>query len=96
MKQTLRRFFLKKNYFENGLKTRRLDIKTTALDIFSTLYSMPHKADTSVICQCGAIINKYYYRTHIQTAKHATHARDMIGRENIEVAEAWKYKPPRN
>jgi hypothetical protein len=57
---------------------------------------MPHKADTSVICQCGAIINKYYYRTHIQTAKHATHARDMIGRENIEVAEAWKYKPPRN
>jgi hypothetical protein len=57
---------------------------------------MPHKADTSVICQCGAIINKYYYRTHIQTAKHATHARDMFGRENIEVAEAWKYKPPRN
>jgi hypothetical protein len=49
---------------------------------------MPHKADTSVICQCGAIINKYYYRTHIQTAKHA---REMIGRENIEVAEAWKY-----
>jgi hypothetical protein len=54
---------------------------------------MPHKADTSVICQCGAIINKYYYRTHIQTAKHA---RDMIGRESIEVAEAWKYKPPRS
>ena len=45
---------------------------------------MPHKADTSVICQCGALINKYYYRTHIQTAKHA---RDMIGRENIEVAQ---------
>jgi len=21
---------------------------------------MPHKADTSVICQCGAIISKYY------------------------------------
>jgi hypothetical protein len=54
---------------------------------------MSYKADTSVICQCGAIINKYYSRTHIQTAKHA---RDMIGRENIEVAEAWKYKPTRN
>ena len=65
---------------------------------------MPHKADTSVICQCGAIINKYYYRlacillliyyyrTHIESAKHA---RDMIGRESIEGAEAWKYKPPR-
>ena len=54
---------------------------------------MPHKADTSVIFQCGAIINKYYYRTHIETAKHA---RDMIGRESIEGAETWKYKPPRS
>jgi hypothetical protein len=54
---------------------------------------MPYKADTSVICQGGAIFKKYYYRTHIQTAKHA---REMIGRENIQVAEAWKYKPPRN
>ena len=54
---------------------------------------MPHKADPTVICQCGAIISKYYYRTHVQTAKHA---RDMAGRENIEVADAWKYKPSRN
>ncbi len=29
----------------------------------------------------------------IETAKHA---RDMIGRESIEEAEAWKYKPPRS
>jgi hypothetical protein len=56
-------------------------------------FTMPHKADPTVICQCGAIISKYYYRTHVQTAKHA---RDMAGRENIEVADAWKYKPPRN
>jgi hypothetical protein len=34
----------------------------------------------------------YYYCTHIESAKHA---RDMIGRESIEGAEAWKYKPPR-
>jgi hypothetical protein len=49
---------------------------------------MPHKADPTIICQCGAIISKYFYRTHIQTGKHE---RDMIGREHIEVAEAWKY-----
>jgi hypothetical protein len=54
------------------------------------LYIMPHKADTTVICQCGAIINKYYYRTHIQTAKHE---RDMVGREHIEVVEHLRYKP---
>jgi hypothetical protein len=57
------------------------------------MYHMPHKADTFVICQCGAINSKYYMQKHLQTAKHE---RDMIGRENIEVAEAWKYKPPRN
>ena len=54
---------------------------------------MPHKADPTVFCQCGAVINKYYMPKHIQTAKHARH---MVGRENIEVADAWKYKPPRN
>ncbi len=51
---------------------------------------MPHKADPTVICQCGAIISKYYYRTHIQTSKHA---RDMVGRENVEVVEHYRYKP---
>jgi hypothetical protein len=52
---------------------------------------MPYKADTSVICQCGAIINKYYMHKHLQTAKHE---RDMIGREHIEVVDHYKYKPP--
>jgi hypothetical protein len=54
---------------------------------------MPHKADPTVICQCGAIISKYYMQTHLQTRKHT---QDMVGRENIQVAEAWKYKPARN
>ena len=54
---------------------------------------MPHKADPAVICQCGTIISKCYMPKHIQTAKHT---RDMTGRENIEVADAWKYKPSRN
>ena len=45
---------------------------------------MPHKADTTVICQCGAIVCKYYMPKHLRTAKHE---RDMVGREHIEVAE---------
>ena len=49
---------------------------------------MPHKADTSVNCQCGAVISKYYYRTHIQTAKHE---HEMQGCENIDVVD-HKYK----
>ncbi len=31
---------------------------------------MPHKADTTVICQCGAILSKYYMEKHLRTAKH--------------------------
>ncbi len=54
---------------------------------------MPYKADTSVICQCGAIKNKYYMHKHLQTAKHE---RDMIGRENIQVVDHYKYKPRNN
>ena len=57
---------------------------------------MPHKADPTVICQCGAIISKYYMPKHIQTAKHI---RDMAGREKIEVrevSELWKYEPRNN
>ena len=30
---------------------------------------------------------------HLQTAEHE---REMVGRENIEVAEAWNHRPPRN
>jgi hypothetical protein len=52
---------------------------------------MPYslKPDNDVICQCGAIFSKYCMTKHLQTAKHT---RDMAGRENIEVADAWKYK----
>jgi hypothetical protein len=42
---------------------------------------MPHKADTTVICQCGAMVCKYYMPKHLRTAKHE---RDMVGREHIE------------
>ena len=39
---------------------------------------MPYtlKPDNNVICQCGAIINKYYVQKHLQTAKHK---REMQG-----------------
>ena len=52
---------------------------------------MPHKADPTVICQCGAIISKYYMPKHLQTAKHI---RDMAGRENI-VVEFQPFQPLR-
>jgi hypothetical protein len=61
----------------------------------ATSYNMPYtlNADTSVICQCACIVNKYYMNKHLQTAEHE---REMVGRENIEVAEAWNHRPPRN
>jgi hypothetical protein len=59
----------------------------------SLFYIMPHKADTTVICQRGAILSKYYMEKHLHTAKHE---RDMVGREHNEVAQAWKYTPARN
>jgi len=34
--------------------------------------------------------NKYYMRKHLTTAKRE---REMVGRVQIEVAEAGKYKP---
>ena len=48
------------------------------------------KADNDVICQCGCIVNRYYMKKHLETAKHE---REMVGRENIEVVEHYKYKP---
>ena len=50
---------------------------------------MPHKADATVICQCGCLVNKYYMPKHLRTAKHA---RDMVGPENIEVVSHYKYQ----
>ena len=51
---------------------------------------MPHKAEPTVICQCGAIISKYYMPKHLRTAKHA---RDVVGCEKIEVVAHYKYVP---
>ena len=61
-----------------------IDIETTTTLYFRKSYSMSYtlQPDNSVICQCGAFINKYYMQKHLQTAKHE---RDMVGRENIEV-----------
>jgi hypothetical protein len=53
---------------------------------------MPHKADTTGICQCGAVLCKYYMPEHLRTAKHE---RD-IGREKIEVAEHLNHVPRNN
>ncbi len=54
---------------------------------------MPYslKADNDVICQCGHIVKKYYMPKHLQTRKHE---QNMVGREHIEISEAWKYKSP--
>ena len=51
---------------------------------------MPHKADPTVTCQCGCLVNKYYMEKHLRTAKHQ---RDIVGRENIEVVSHYKYVP---
>ncbi len=51
---------------------------------------MPHKADTTVIYKCGAVVCKYHMPKHFRTAKHE---RDMVGREHIEVAKHLNYKP---
>ncbi len=48
---------------------------------------MHHKADPTVICQCGCLVNKYYMLKHLRTAKHL---REMEGRENIVVSH-YKY-----
>jgi hypothetical protein len=56
---------------------------------------MPYKADPTVICQCGCLVNTYYLPKHLRTAKHAQHlrtakhAREMEGRENIEVVSHY-------
>jgi hypothetical protein len=53
---------------------------------------MPYslKPDNTIICQCGCIVNKYYMPKHLETRKHQ---QEMRGRENVELAEIYKYKP---
>ncbi len=84
--------FFKKNHLKNGLKTCRLYI----LYRYCTsqpplLHIMPYspKPDNDVICQCGCIVKKYYMPKHLQTIRHE---RNMVGRENIQVAEHHRYK----
>ena len=53
---------------------------------------MPYslKPDNDVLCQCGCIVKKYYMPKHLLTIKHA---REMQGRDNIEVVDHHRYKP---
>ena len=52
---------------------------------------MPHKPDTTVICQCGAIVScKCYVQKHLQTREYT---RDMVGHEIIEIVDHHGYKP---
>jgi hypothetical protein len=34
---------------------------------------LPHKADTTVICQCGAMVCKYYMPKHLHTEAREGH-----------------------
>ena len=53
---------------------------------------MPYKISqfkpVHVICQCGAIVKHCDMPKHILTTEHA---RDMVGRENIEIVDHYKY-----
>ena len=53
---------------------------------------MPYKISkckpVDVICQCGAIIKYCNMPQHLLTAEHA---REMVGREQIEIADHYKY-----
>ena len=51
---------------------------------------MPHKTDTTVICQCGLMTSKYYMPKHLTTRKHE---QNMVGRKNIEVADHYENNP---
>ena len=53
---------------------------------------MPYKISkckpVHVICKCGAIVKHSAMIKHLLTAEHA---RDVIGCENIEVVDHYKY-----
>ncbi len=53
-------------------------------------YKISQHKPADVICQCGAIIKFSSMPIHLRTAKHA---RDMLDREHIEIAEHYKYQP---
>ena len=75
--------------------TQSLDTYIYYIDIIyhnhtSTIMPYSLKPDNDVLCQCGCIVNKCYMPKHFQTIKHA---REMQGRDNIEVVDHHRYKP---
>jgi len=51
-------------------------------------YKISKCKPADVICQCGAIVKHRDMPKHILTDEHA---REMVGRENIEIADHYKY-----
>jgi hypothetical protein len=51
-------------------------------------YKISNCKPADVICQCGAIIKYCDMPQHLLTIEHA---RDMIGREHVEIADHYKY-----
>mgnify|MGYP007073083583 CR=1 FL=1 len=53
---------------------------------------MPYKISkckpVHVICKCGDVVKHSDMSKHLLTAEHA---REMVGRENIEIADHYKY-----
>jgi hypothetical protein len=54
---------------------------------------MTSLSDNDVLCQCGCIVNRNYMKKTIFFLKTAEHEREMIGRQNIEVVDHYKYNP---
>ena len=67
-------------------------LKITSLnsDIMQKIGSYLLEDKNKTIQKCGAILNVYYMPKHLKTAKHA---RDIIGREHIEIVDHYKYQP---
>jgi len=51
-------------------------------------YKISKFLPADVICKCGEIVKRCDMPKHILTAEHA---RDMVGRENIEIADHYIY-----
>jgi hypothetical protein len=51
-------------------------------------YKICHHRPADVICKCGKIIKHSNMTKHILTTEHIE---GLIGRENIEIADHYKY-----
>jgi len=51
-------------------------------------YKISKFLPADVICKCGEIVKRCDMPKHILTTEHA---RDMVGRENIEIADHYQY-----